>query len=156
VIAVTGYAGHGLNPNIAVALGGIIAAGALYAAIGLAVIAGGDRLIELLMPPVVTGSIVAVIGLNLAPIAVKEASGSALDTSVAVLTVVAVGVIALRGSLLRRVPVLLGGLIGYVVYAVLANGLGWASRSTLRRWRRRPGSAGRSSPRRVSNHGRWG
>jgi putative pyrimidine permease RutG len=29
VIAVTGYAGHGLNPNIAVALGGIIAAGAL-------------------------------------------------------------------------------------------------------------------------------
>jgi uracil-xanthine permease len=126
VIAVTGYAGHGLNPNIAAALGGIIAAGALYAAIGLAVIAGGDRLIELLMPPVVTGSIVAVIGLNLAPIAVKEASGSTLDTGVALLTVVAVGVIAVHsGGLLRRVPVLLGGALGYLVYAGLANGLGW-------------------------------
>src|SRR5215472_10800321 len=35
VTVVTGYSGQGLNPNIAVALGGIIAAGVVYAAIGL-------------------------------------------------------------------------------------------------------------------------
>jgi len=35
VIAVTGYGGSGLNGNIAVALGGIIACGVVYALIGL-------------------------------------------------------------------------------------------------------------------------
>ncbi|WP_314154573.1 solute carrier family 23 protein, partial [Rouxiella badensis] len=34
VIAVTGYSGHGPNPNIALALGGIIACGAVYTLIG--------------------------------------------------------------------------------------------------------------------------
>ena len=37
VIAATGYAGSGPNPNIPVALGGIVAAGVVYAAIGLIV-----------------------------------------------------------------------------------------------------------------------
>ena len=71
VIAATAYAGSGPNPNLGVALGGIIAAGALYTAIGLVVMVIGYAWIETLMPPVVTGSVVAVIGLNLAPIAVK-------------------------------------------------------------------------------------
>jgi len=71
VIAATGYAGSGGNPNLGTALGGIIACGLLYAAIGLVVMAAGTRWIEHLMPPLVTGAVVAVIGLNLAPIAVK-------------------------------------------------------------------------------------
>ena len=126
VIVVTGYAGHGLNANIALALGGIIAAGALYALIGVVVVIVGDGWVEVLMPPVVTGSIVAVIGLNLAPVAIKEVSGGALDTWVAMLTIVAIGVIAASGAgMLRRVPVLLGGFAGYVLYVALTNGLGW-------------------------------
>jgi len=126
VIAVTAYPGHGPNPNISVALGGIIAAGALYAVIGLVVIAIGYAWVERLMPPAVTGAIVAVIGLNLAPVAIKQATGSALDTWVAVVTVIAVGMIAASaGGLLRRVPVLLGGLLGYILYVVLTNGVGW-------------------------------
>src|SRR3546814_7672977 len=68
VMAATAYAGSGPNPNIPVALGGIIAAGALYAVIGLIVMKIGHGWVETLMPPVVTGAIVAVIGLNLAPI----------------------------------------------------------------------------------------
>jgi uracil-xanthine permease len=77
------------------------------------------------MPPVVTGAIVAVIGLNLAPIAVKGVSASGFDSFIGLLTVVAVGVVAVyaRGSL-QRLPILLGGLIAYIVYAVLANGMG--------------------------------
>ena len=78
VIAATGYAGSGPNANLGVALGGIIAAGALYTVIGVVVMLVGYAWIERLMPPVVTGSVVAVIGLNLAPIAVKGISGSAL------------------------------------------------------------------------------
>jgi putative pyrimidine permease RutG len=126
VIAATGYAGSGPNANLPVALGGIIAAGALYAVIGIVVMRVGYAWIERLMPPVVTGAVVAVIGLNLAPIAVKGISGSALDAWVGITTVIAVGLVAVRGpGLSRRLPILLGGVIGYLVYALLANGLGW-------------------------------
>src|SRR5215475_11227685 len=59
VIAATGYAGQGANPSIALALGGIVAAGLLYALIGLVVVLAGHRWVESLMPPVVTGAVVA-------------------------------------------------------------------------------------------------
>ena len=125
VIAATAYAGSGPNANIAVALGGIVAAGAVYALIGLVVMKVGYAWIETLMPPVVTGSIVAVIGLNLAPIAVKGIAGSTFDTWVGLATIVAVGLVAVRApGLARRLPILLGGLAGYFLYAICANGLG--------------------------------
>ncbi len=127
VIAATGYAGSGPNANIAVALGGIIACGALYAIIGAIVMAVGHAWIEKLMPPVVTGAIVAIIGLNLAPIAVKGVSASQFDMWIGLLTVVAVGVVAVAapGSL-RRLPILIGGLVAYLFYVLCANGLGMA------------------------------
>ena len=63
------------------------------------------------MPPVVTGAVVAVIGLNLAPIAVKGIAGNTFDTWVALFTVFAVGAVAVFGSgMVRRLPILLGGL----------------------------------------------
>ena len=125
VIAATAYAGKGPNPNLAVALGGIIAAGVLYAVIGAIVMASGTRWVERLMPPVVTGAIVAVIGLNLAPIAVQSVSGSTFDSWIGILTVLAVGLIAVMApGLARRLPILLGGIVGYVIYWVLANGMG--------------------------------
>ena len=51
------------------ALGGIIATGATLAFVGLIVHFAGVRWIDAAMPPVVTGAIVALIGLNLAPAA---------------------------------------------------------------------------------------
>ncbi|HEX6795046.1 MAG TPA: solute carrier family 23 protein [Casimicrobiaceae bacterium] len=125
VIAATGYGGSGPNANLGVALSGIIACGVVYALIGLVVMAIGYRWIDRLMPPVVTGSVVAVIGLNLAPIAVKGISGSALDTWVGLATIVMVGLIAVRApGLARRLPILLGGIAGYVLYALCTNVLG--------------------------------
>ncbi|MGE5088755.1 MAG: solute carrier family 23 protein [Candidatus Levyibacteriota bacterium] len=125
VIAATGYAGSGPNANLGVALGGIIAAGALYAVIGAIVMAVGHAWVDRLMPPVVTGSIVAVIGLNLAPIAVKGISGSPFDTWIGLATIVSVGLVAVRApGLARRLPILLGGVAGYLLYALCANGLG--------------------------------
>lgn len=125
VIAVTGYSGQGPNPNLGVALGGIWAAGAVYALIGALVATAGHGWIERLMPPVVTGAVVAVIGLNLAPIAVKNVSGGALDGLVALVTVATLAATAVYapGSV-RRVPILLGGAAGYLAYIGLANGLG--------------------------------
>ncbi len=125
VIAATAYAGSGPNANIGVALGGIIACGALYAIIGLIVMKSGIGWIETLMPPVVTGAIVAVIGLNLAPIAVKGVSASGFDAFIGLFTVVAVGVVAVYTSgTVQRLPILLGGLAAYILYAVMANGMG--------------------------------
>ena len=125
IIAATGYSGQGPNANLHVALGGIIAAGALYAAIGLAVAIAGNRWVERLMPPVVTGAVVAVIGLNLAPIAVKSAAGTTLDTAIALLTVIAVGATAVFAPRAwRRVSILVGGGAAYAGYCILANGFG--------------------------------
>ena len=54
VMAATGFAGGGPNPNIATALGGIVVAGAVYALIGLVVMALGTGWVEKLIPPAVT------------------------------------------------------------------------------------------------------
>jgi putative pyrimidine permease RutG len=79
VIAASGYAGKGPNANIAVALGGIIACGVLYILIGALVQAIGTGWIERFMPPVVTGAVVAVIGLNLASVPIKNMAGGNFD-----------------------------------------------------------------------------
>jgi putative pyrimidine permease RutG len=134
VLVATGAAVGQPNPNIPVALGGIIAAGALYFLVGLVVQLAGHRWVERIMPPVVTGAIVAAIGLVLAPIAINSASGITPDNQngtafarwIAVATVVAVGVIAVYApGIWRRLPVLVGGAIGYLVYFVCANLLGF-------------------------------
>ena len=126
VIGATAYAGGGAaNPNIGVALGGIVACGALYAAIGLVVMATGTGWIERLMPPVVTGAVVAVIGLNLASIPVKNMAPTAFDAWMQALTFVAIGMVAVftRG-MTQRLLILVGLIVASVIYAVLTNGLG--------------------------------
>jgi uracil-xanthine permease len=125
VVAATGYAGNGPNPNIGVALGGIIACGAFYTLIGTVVMASGARWIERFMPPVVTGAVVAVIGLNLAPIAVKGASATAFDAWMALVTVLCVGGVAVHArGLLQKLLILVGLVAAYLVYLVLTNGMG--------------------------------
>lgn len=125
VIAATGYAGSGPNAKLGVALGGIIACGALYAAIGLVVQAVGTRWIEKLLPPVVTGAVVAAIGLNLTAVAMNMISASAYTKWIALFTVVAVALVAVYGrGLAQRLPVLIGGLAAYILYAATAPSFG--------------------------------
>ncbi|HEX8905182.1 MAG TPA: solute carrier family 23 protein, partial [Longimicrobiaceae bacterium] len=100
-------------------------AGAVYALIGVIVMFAGYRWVERLMPPVVTGAVVAVIGLNLAPVAIRDVGGSSFNTGIGLVTALAAAAVAVYApGMLRRLPILLGGVIGYAVYAVLANGLG--------------------------------
>jgi uracil-xanthine permease len=69
---------------------------------------------------------VAVIGLNLAPVAIRSISGDRFDTGIGVLTILAVAAVAVYApGVLRRVPILLGAVIGYLAYLLLANGFGW-------------------------------
>src|SRR5256886_1244772 len=126
VIAASGFSGKGLNPHIDVALGGIIAAGVVYAIIGLIVIFTGYKWIEYLMPPAVTGAVVAAIGLNLAPVAIADVSGSQFDTWMGLIKLLSVVLIAAYApGPLRRLPILIGGIIGYLIYLLFANGLGF-------------------------------
>ncbi len=125
VIAATGYAGGGANANIGVALGGIVVCGIVYALIGLLVMAVGTAWIERLMPPVVTGAVVAVIGLNLAGIPIKNMAPTDFDKWMQAVTFVSVGLVAVRTSgMLQRLLILVGLIVATLVYAVLANGLG--------------------------------
>ncbi|VTX55262.1 solute carrier family 23 protein [Acinetobacter ursingii] len=126
VAAATGHiTGSGANPNIGVALGGIVACGVIYAIIGFMVMLTGTRWIEKLMPPVVTGAVVMIIGLNLAPVTVKAVAGHPFDMWMALITVLCMGIIAVftRG-LLQRLLLLIGLLIAYLIYAITTNGLG--------------------------------
>lgn len=125
VIAATGYAGQGANANIGVALGGIIACGLVYTLIGALVQAVGTGWIERFMPPVVTGSVVAVIGLNLAGIPIKNMAASNFDSWMQVVTFVSVGLVAvLTRGMVQRLLILVGLIVASIIYAVLTNGLG--------------------------------
>ena len=126
VLAATGYAGHGPNPNISVALGGIVGAGVLYGVIALIVMWSGIGWVERLMPPAVTGAVVAAIGLNLAPVAVKAVSANAFETWIGLATVLIIGVVAVAApGMWRRLPIILGAIGGYLLYLLFANGLGF-------------------------------
>lgn len=125
VIAASGYAGKGPNANIAVALGGIVACGVVYILIGALVQAIGTGWIERFMPPVVTGAVVAVIGLNLASVPIKNMAASNFDSWMQAVTFLCVGLVAVfaRG-MLQRLLILIGLILATVVYAVLTNGFG--------------------------------
>jgi uracil-xanthine permease len=125
VIAASGYAGQGPNTNLGVALGGIVACGAVYTLVGLLVSVTGTGWIERFMPPVVTGSVVAVIGLNLAGIPIKNMAPTGFDAWMQALTFLCVGLVAVytRG-MLQRLLILIGLLLATLLYALLTNGLG--------------------------------
>jgi uracil-xanthine permease len=106
--------------GIPAALGGILVTGVVLFLIGLLVDRFGYRLIEFLLPPVVTGSIVALIGLNLvlpaAQPAFFEQPGIAVVTLVAILLI---GV-AFKGFV-SRMAVFAGVVFGYAFAAILGE-----------------------------------
>ncbi|MGP5006646.1 uracil-xanthine permease family protein [Brachybacterium tyrofermentans] len=99
--------------SMGAALGGVMVTGLLLAVLGLIVARVGTRWITVLMPPVVMGSIVALIGFNLAPTAYDNFKQSSLTATITLLAVVLCT--ALFKGMLGRVSVLLGVLVGYVV-----------------------------------------
>ena len=105
--------------QMAPALGGLIATGVLLFLVGLLVQTAGASWIETLMPPIVTGTIVAVIGLNLAGVAKNNLTAQPFIGLVTLGTIFAISVIS-RGFL-ARVAIVVGIVAGYVV--AFAQGL---------------------------------
>lgn len=127
VLAVTG----GDSANIPQALCGIAGAALLYGLAAAATMRWGSRWIDRLMPPIVTGAVVAIIGLNLSSSAVSNFLNSdfrlataedglrVLVASATFVTAAAVS-IYLRGFI-RLLPILTGVVVGYAL--ALAFGL---------------------------------
>src|SRR5438477_7381872 len=104
------------NPNHGLAYAGIVIAGVIYLIIGGIVHVVGVNPIRFLLPPVVTGTVVAVIGLALASAATGNYAGEPFTATVTLLAAVGAAVY-LRGFP-RLLPVLIGIVVGYIVAAV--------------------------------------
>lgn len=98
------------------ALAGVVAVGVLLALVGVVVQWAGLRWIDALMPPVVAGAIVALIGFNLAPTAWDNFR---LDPGTATVTLVAIILFAvLFRGFLGRISIFLGVAVGFAYAAV--------------------------------------
>jgi xanthine/uracil permease len=98
------------------ALGGVVVTGIILAIFGLIVRAAGISWINYLLPPVVTGTIVMVIGLNLSSAAKNNFAKGPLD---AIVTLAAVAIIAASSrGFLGRISIFAGLVIGYLVAMV--------------------------------------
>ena len=98
------------------ALFGIVAVGLLLALVGVLVMAAGSRWVDALMPPVVSGTIVALIGFNLAP-AARDNYAASPWLATLTLALVIVAMVAFRG-LLARLSIFLAVLVGYLAAAL--------------------------------------
>ncbi len=97
--------------SIEVAMFGILVTGVLLAVVGAIVMKTGIGWINALMPPIVAGAIVALIGLNLAPAATNNAQ-QAWWTALVTLAVVLVTAVAFKG-LVGRLSIIVGVVVGY-------------------------------------------
>ncbi|RTR33302.1 uracil-xanthine permease family protein [Shewanella atlantica] len=106
-------------------MGGLMAAGAVYIALASLIKLRGDNFIKRLLPPVVVGPVIIVIGLGLAPVAVNMALGKSGDGSLvlveqntaliislsALLTTVSIAIFA--KGIVKLMPILAGIIVGY-------------------------------------------
>ena len=103
--------------DIGKALFGIMLTGILLAIVGAAVHLAGSHWIDVLMPPVMTGTIVMLIGFNLASAAWGEANKSGFWAApvtgwITLLAIVLITV--LFKGLIGRLSILLGVVVGYI------------------------------------------
>lgn len=105
--------------GMAQALGGVVATGVVLAIVGLIVRGAGIGWINWLLPPVVTGTIVMVIGLNLAGAAKNNFVTKPL-LSIVTLAVIAVVAVAGRGFI-SRISIFAGIVVGYLVALITGD-----------------------------------
>lgn len=116
--------------GMAETLGGLVAAGILYILLSALVKLRGTGFINRLLPPVVIGPVIMVIGLSLAPVAVHMASGRTGDGAVQLVpynTAIVIAMISLLVTIVasvwakgifRLVPIMFGIVVGYVLSAL--------------------------------------
>lgn len=105
--------------GIAAQSGSILVTGIALAIVGFIVKAAGRKVIDAVMPPAVTGAIVALIGFNLAPTA---ASNFQSQPMVAIITLIAILLATVAGrGMISRLGILIGVVVGWVFAALTGN-----------------------------------
>jgi len=107
------------------ALGGFVIAGVIFSVVSLIIRVAGRNWLTIVLPPAAMGAIVALIGLELAPVATGmsfqvngKPDGIATLISLFTLMVVVVGSLVFR-KFLAAIPILIGVLAGYALAAVI-------------------------------------
>ena len=110
---------------------GLAAAGLLYVLLSIGIKFFGSGFLHRILPPIVVGPVIMVIGLILAPVAVNMAMGKTGDGSAALVpqnTALVISMITLLSTILisllargmlRLIPILMGIVIGYLISAPL-------------------------------------
>jgi uracil permease len=103
-------------------LSGLAAAGVVYLILSLIIFWRGSGIVIHILPPIVTGPVIMVIGLSLAPTAVKMVSEAGVGytenmaIAVAMVSLIATMLTAiLARGFLRLIPILMGIIVGYLV-----------------------------------------
>ena len=115
------YADMAASEKLQYACGGIVIAGLLYVVLAAIIKAVGVKKVMRFLPPVVTGPIIILIGLNLAPSAVNNAK-TCWWLALVAMAIIIVANIWGRG-MIKIIPILLGVVIPYLV-ALAANAMG--------------------------------
>jgi uracil permease len=115
------YAAMSAAEKLQYAGGGIVVAGLLYVVLALIVRFVGVKKVMRFLPPIVTGPIVILIGLNLAPSAVSNAATCWWLALVAMVVIVVANIWG--KGMIKIVPILLGVVVSYLV-ALIANAFG--------------------------------
>lgn len=114
--------------GIAAQAGSILVTGLVLVAVGFVVKAAGRRVLDAVMPPAVTGAIVALIGLNLAPNAAENFASQPLVAGITLL-VILLATVAGRG-MVSRLSILIGVVVGWV-FAALTGNLGEDAKAAI-------------------------
>lgn len=110
--------------GIPATLGGLVAAGFVFMFFALLVKLNGKHVIDRILPPVVTGPIIMVIGLSLAPVAVGMAMGKDSGLQVKDYQLIMISMTSLLTTLIvaiwakgffKLVPIIAGIVVGYVM-----------------------------------------
>ena len=115
------YAGMDPAVKLQYACGGIVVAGLLYVVLAAIIKVVGVRRVMRFLPPVVTGPIIILIGLNLAPSAVSNAS-TCWWLALVAMAIIVIANIWGKG-MIKIIPILLG-VVGSYLVAVIANAAG--------------------------------
>ena len=107
------YAGMSGEEKLPYALGGIVVAGLLYLALAGLIKAVGVHKVMRFLPPVVTGPIIILIGLSLAPSAINNASTNWWLALLSIAVIVAANIWG--KGMVKIIPILLGVLAPYAV-----------------------------------------
>jgi uracil permease len=108
------------------AMGGAIASGVFYCLVGYIIKFAGTSWLDKALPPVVIGSVIVVIGLNLAPTAMEMAMNDAggnyslVSLSIAAVTLLVTVIVSIFfKGFFNAIPILIGLVVGYLFALIM-------------------------------------